>query len=249
MLWVSGKEEAMLRIELNPTPGNRWQDADFAVHTSPTVAGWLPGDVGTYCTPGNCEQPSMTPTTPVTLKHAIESTLGDGVKAMIGNAGCELTFRHICGCNAKRNIRFILNWANCAYDILGPRLVLAPMDFDVIQDVMSGHRLLSWAARNHVPLVIFCGYRFLFKGDEFEHIAICSRQHSFSHFANPYKYPFREISDAIHDSGAEVWTGAGFAEGLAAGALESAQRFGFNGVLTSKAAWNAYYLTQPGVPQ
>jgi len=104
---------------------------------------------------------------------------------------------------------------------------------------MTGRRLLEWAAAHRVPLAIFCGYRFLFRSDAFAHIRQVAAQHPFNQAGNPFEYPFTEISDAIRSSHAQVWTGAGFHEGLEAGTIARAERFGFSGVLTTKAAWMA----------
>jgi len=231
----------MLLIEMNPNLKERWSKADFGLSPNPVIGNIAAGDVCTFCTANNCETPPKVLSSPTILAESIRTTLPDGVRAMVGNAGCELTFRHIFGGKAGKNIRHILKWAKSAYGMLGDRLVLAPMDYDLIHDVMTGGRLLAWAAVNKVPLVIFCGYRFVFKEDEFEHIKIYSKRYSFESFGNPYKYPFGEISDAIKASKAEVWTGAGFDGGLLAGVLEKAERFGFKGVLTTKPAWEKYF--------
>jgi len=234
----------MLLIEMNPNLKERWPKADFGLSTGPVSSGFVKNDICTFCTARNCETPPKVLSSPISLAESIRSTLPDGVRAMVGNAGCELTFRHMFGSRASKNIRHILRWAKSAYSILGERLVLAPMDFDLLHDVMTGGRLLAWAAANKVPLVIFCGYRFVFQEDEFEHIKLYSKRYDFGSFGNPYKYPFGEISDAIKASGAEVWTGAGFEGGLLAGVLEKAERFGFGGVLTTRPAWEKYF-TQP----
>ena len=231
----------MLYIELNPKNKDRWCKADFALCTTPQASTLQEGDVGTYCTARNCETPPKLMVWPTILSATIESTLPQGARAMIGNAGCELTFRHIFGRNAKRNIQHIIQWAKRSYGILGSRLVLASMDYDLIHDVMTGCKLLRWSVFHKIPLVIFCGYRFLFHGDEFEHIKKYSHRYQISDFGNPYQYPFREVSDAIYKSGAELWAGAGFEGGLQAGSIEKAERFGFKGVLTTRAAWETYF--------
>ena len=231
----------MFLIEMNPDFKNRWPKADFALSNGGIGPGFVAGDVCTYCTAHDCENPPRGVVSPVGLSETIESTLPDGVRAMIGNAGCELTFRHRFASNARRNIRYILHWAKSAYSMIGSRLVLTPMDFDLIHDVKTGGKLLAWSAANKVPLAICCGYRFVFKGDEFENIRFYSERYNFKHFGNPYRYPFAEISDAIKASKAEVWTGAGYEGGLAAGVLDKAERFGFAGVFTTKKAWKTHY--------
>jgi hypothetical protein len=176
-------------------------------------------------------------TSPDSLKDQILTTLRPGVRAMVGNAGCELTFRHITP-RATENVLHMLRWADAAYELLGSRLVLAPMDFDIIHDVKTGRRLLTWAAVHHVPLAVFCGYRFLFPEDAFSHIReVCSRI-PMRGWDNPYYYPYEEISEAIRHSGVEVWTGAGYHEGLAAGVIEKAELFGFAAVFTTQESWD-----------
>ncbi|MCC7481759.1 MAG: hypothetical protein IT541_09585 [Hyphomicrobiales bacterium] len=230
----------MIRIELNPS-ADRWKEADMAIHTDPDSPDVLSGDVCTFCSERSCERPN--PSTvlarPLSQEMLAFADRGDGVRAMVGNAGCELTFRHLEGSHARRNITRMLRWAMCSYTLLRRRLVLAPMDLDLIHDVMTGRQFLEWASTHRVPLVIFCGYRFLFHGDAFEHIRQVDLQHPFNQAGNPFKYPFSEISDAIRSSHAEVWTGAGFHEGLEAGTISRAERFGFSGVLTTRAAWEA----------
>ena len=56
---------------------------------------------------------------------------------------------------------------------------------------------------------------------------------------HPHRYPYHGIRTAIRDTGIEMWTGAGYAEGLRAGSLEKADRFGFQGVLSTRDAWEA----------
>ena len=230
----------MLRIELWPNMANRWVHADFAVLALNDGQGLAKGDVRVFSV-GNSEKPAHSLTLPSSLKEMIKNGLAKDIRAMVGNTGCELTFRHRYGCAAKKNIRHILRWAEDAYVATDGKLVLAPMDFDLIHDVMTYGRLLRWAAQRNVPLAIFCGYRFLFEADAFEHIKEVSKRYDFGSFGNPYTYPFREISDAIKTSGAEVWTGVGYAEGLQAGAIDKAEQFGFRGVMTKKKAWETYY--------
>ena len=133
---------------------------DFALHTNPAADVASPGSVRTYCTEERCEGMPPVMTSPKSLKEHIVATLRPGVRAMVGNAGCELTFRHITP-RTKENVPHMLRWADAAYELLGAQLVLAPMDFDIIHDVRTGGRLLTWAAVHHVPLAVFCGYRFL----------------------------------------------------------------------------------------
>ncbi len=209
---------------------------DFAVHTNPDAEVTVSDDVRTYCTERRCRGMPRVITHPETLREPIRTTLRPGVRAMVGNAGCELTFRHLTSQPAK-NVLAMLHWAEAAYELVGHPLVLAPMDYDLIHDVMTGGRLLEWAARHRVPLAIFCGYRFLFQEDAFEHMREVCRHHPMKYFRNPYHYPYQEISEAIRTSGAEVWIGAGSHEGLAAGVLEKAEKFGLAAVFTSRDAW------------
>ena len=227
----------VLRIDLDPAEGDRWEGADFAVFSRMEEREYQAGDVRTYCSGEFCNSPEATLELPTWLESKIQSTLQPGVRALIGNAGCELTFRQIHCENAEENVKAMLRWAEWAYGLVGKRLVLGPMDFDLIHDVMTGARLLGWAAAHGVPLAVFCGYRFLFSEDAFPEIERVSASYSFALFGNPYRYPFAEVSDAIRESGAEAWTGAGFADGLRWGVFERAREFGFSGVLTTKEAW------------
>ena len=216
---------------------------DCVIHTNPDADVTVSGNLRTYCTERRCEGMPRVITHPEALKDQIAATLKPGVRAMIGNAGCELTFRHITP-RPKENVRAMLSWAEEAYKIVGEQLVLAPMDYDLIHDVMTGGRLLDWSAKNRVPLLIFCGYRFLFSENAFEHIrTVCARM-PMNDWKNPYhQHQYREISQAIKRSGAEVWTGAGFHEGLATGALEKAEEFGYAVVFTSRESWNKHDLS------
>jgi hypothetical protein len=105
---------------------------------------------------------------------------------------------------------------------------------------MTGGRLLAWAADHRVPLAIFCGFRFLFPEDAFSSIRKACEQSPMRAYKNPYHLPYREVSEAIRHSGAEVWTGAGFHEGLAAGVLEKAEQFGMAAVVTTQEAWDRW---------
>lgn len=212
---------------------------DFAIFASPDADVTTPGGVRTYCTDPRCSGMSPVMTSPSSLADQIRATIRPGVRAMVGNAGCELTFRHIVS-RGLRNVHYMLRWAEAAYELLGPQLVLAPMEFDLVDDVRVGGRLLAWAAEHHVPLAIFCGFRFLFREDEFNHIREVAAEQPMEAPGNPYRYPYQEISDAIRRSGAEVWTGVGFAEGLAAGAIERAEHFGMAAVFTNQKAWDCW---------
>jgi hypothetical protein len=212
---------------------------DFAIHTNSQADVTRPGSVRTYCTDERCEGMLPVMTYSESLKDQIEATLRPGVRAMMGNAGCELTFRHLTP-HPRKNVLHLLRWAEAAYELLGDRLVLAPMDFDVIHDVMTGGRLLAWAAAHRVPLAIFCGFRFLFPEDAFSYIRAVCANIPMRVRGNPYCYPYQEVSEAIRHSGVEVWTGAGFHEGLDAGVLEKAAQFGMAAVFTSQEAWDRW---------
>ncbi len=209
---------------------------DCVLHTNPNADVTVPGDVRTYCTERRCEGMPPVVTQPESLREDIIATLKPGVRAMLGNAGCELTFRHITP-GPEENVRAMLCWAEEAYGIIGEQLVLAPMDYDLIHDVMTGGRLLDWAAKHHVPLLIFCGYRFLFPENAFSHIEMVCARMPMNDWSNPYQYPYLEVFQAIQRSGAEIWTGTGFHEGLEAGVLEKAKAFGFSAVLTTRESW------------
>ena len=215
------------------------KDIDFVVHASSDTNVTTPGNVRSYCTDKRCEGMSPVMTSPFLLADHIRATIQPGVRAMVGNAGSELTFRHIVS-NSRKNVLNMLHWAKAAYKLLGAQLVLAPMDFDLIDDVKTGGRLLTWAAEHNVPLAIFCGFRFLFPEGAFPYIRDFCKRIPMEVPGNPYRYPYSEISEAIHCSGAEVWTGAGFHEGLAAGALDKAKEFGMAAVFTSQDAWNRW---------
>ncbi len=212
------------------------EDIDFVIHTNPDADVTRPGNVRTYCTERRCEGMPPVVTRPESLRDQTIATLKPGVRAMLGNAGCELTFRHITP-RPKTNVRAMLCWAEEAYGIIGEQLVLVPMDYDLIHDVMTGGRLLKWAAKHRVPLLVFCGYRFLFPEDAFEHICQVCARFPMRASRNPFSYPYTEVSEAVRQSGAEVWTGAGFHKGLIAGAMDKAKEFGFTAVLTTREAW------------
>jgi hypothetical protein len=214
------------------------RECDFQAFISPTSDEAGKGDVRTYCTETMCDGMPSVLTSPLDLQRQITETLKPGVRAFVGNAGCELTFRHVFG-EPKRNVQEMLRWAGEAFDLIGDQLVLAPMDYDLIHDVMTGAALLAWASHHRVPLAVFCGYRFFFPEDAFAHIKATCVQHPMNNFENPYCYPYTDVSRAILDSGAELWTGAGFIEGIRAGAVRRAEEFGFAGVLTSTEAWEA----------
>ena len=231
----------MLKIELNPNPEDLWKEAAFGIYIDPQQGHLVTtsADVRTYCTDPRCDGMARVMTSPASLAEEIRATLAPGVRAMIGNAGCELTFRHIFR-RPPQNIESILCWAEAALAIVKDRLVLAPMDYDLVHDIKTGGRLLAWAAAQRIPLAVFCGYRFLFRGDEFSHLQQVNAKYPFYLYGNRYRYPFTEVSEAIRSSHAEVWTGAGFTGGLEAGALQRAEQFGFAGVMTTKDAWNAW---------
>lgn len=228
----------MLQIEVThgQSEVEKFEGIDFVIHTRPSANVSAAGDVRTYCTDTRCEGMAPVFTSPRSLAENIHATLAPGVRAMVGNAGCELTFRHVFR-KPSQNVQAMLQWAKQAYKIVGAQLILAPMDFDIIHDVMTGGKLLDWSARHGVPLVIFCGYRFLFPEHAFGHIRdVCARI-PMSCSGNPYRFPYQEVSETIKRSGAQIWTGAGFTEGLQAGVLRKAEQFGMAGVLTSRNAW------------
>lgn len=212
---------------------------DFAIHASSNADVTTPDSIRTYCTENRCEGMPPVMTSPYSLADRIRATIRPEVRAMVGNAGCELTFRHIVS-SGRRNVHYMLRWAEAAYELLGAQLVLAPMDFDLIDDVKTGGRLLAWAAERHVPLAVFCGFRFLFPEDAFPHIREFCKRIPMRVPGNPYRFPYREVSEAIRRSKAEVWTGAGFSEGLAAGVLDKAETFGLAAVFTTQKAWDCW---------
>ncbi|MEN6449891.1 MAG: hypothetical protein ABFC96_05305 [Thermoguttaceae bacterium] len=212
---------------------------DFVMHAADIVDVVTPGNVRTYCTDPLCSGMAPVMSSPASMADQIRATIRPGVRAMVGNAGPELTFRHIVS-RGVRNVHYMLRWADAAYELLGPQMVLAPMEFDLVDDVRVGGRLLAWAAEHRVPLAIFCGFRFLFREDAFDHIREVAAAMPMEAPGNPYRYPYAEISDAIRRTGAEVWTGVGYAEGLAAGAIELAEQFGMSAVFTTQEAWDCW---------
>lgn len=178
-------------------------------------------------------------TSPYSLADHIRATIRPGVRALVGNNGAELTFRHIVG-RGRRNIRLMIAWAEAAYTLLGVQLVLAPMDEDLIDDVQTGGHLLAWAGAHRVPLAKHCGFRFLFPEDAFPPDHKLCPNDGLLIPGNPYRFPYREISEAIRRSGAEVWTGAGCADGLMAGVLDKAEEFGMAAVFTTQDAWDCW---------
>ena len=227
----------MLRIEIDPKEADRWDGADFGLFCQMEDHACRANDVRTYCSDPSCNSPNPTLELPTWLEARIRETLEPDVRALIGNAGCELTYRHVHGADADKNAAAMLAWAEWAYSLVGERLVLGPMDFDIIHDVMTGARLLRWAGARGVPLAVFCGYRLLFPANAFDELARVDKLYPFADFGIRDQYPFDQVSDAIKASGAEVWTGAGFADGLRQGVIERAGASGLSGVMTGKGAW------------
>jgi hypothetical protein len=177
------------------------------------------------------------------LKDRVSKAMDAGLRVSIGNVGPQLTFRrllrrHPARANWNANVEQLLGWANAAYALAGEKLVLAPMDVDLSFDVATGGRLLAWAAAHHVPLIIANGFRWLF-GPKAIAVRDISRHVPWARTGSPHTFPFTEISAAIKSSGAELWTGAGFAAGLHAGSLAKAEAFGFSGIYTTVQAWGA----------
>lgn len=239
-------ETTMYKIELNPSadPMERMSDANFAIRTANDSRGLQSNDVMGFYTCASCSDPVRFRTTPTKIAGDIIEQLPKDIRAMIGNMGCEVSFRHVVDNEVFLNTELMLDWAKKSFGIIGQRLVLGPTDMDIIQDVMTGGRLLEWAGTHKVPLAIFCGYRFLFEEDAFEEIRKYSKEIPFAMCHNPYDLPYEEISHAIRSTGAEVWTGAGFHEGLLNGTMQKAEKFGFKGVLTTKAAWEKGVLNK-----
>jgi len=158
----------MHRIQLgvHGIGGERREGIDFAIslHTG-MDAGIKAGDVRIYTTNNRADGMRPELTSPLTLEPYIRQTLQPGLRVMIGNAGGELTFRHVYR-YPRPNVRELLRWAEESFRLVGRRLVLAPMDFDIVDDVSLGGPLLSWCAGHGVPLAVFCGYRFLFAPGE-----------------------------------------------------------------------------------
>jgi hypothetical protein len=238
-LVLSMAQQTVRQIELthgdeqrSPGPG-----LDFVIHTSRTLDVTLPGQIRTYATFDLRPRPRVL-TSPKSLEVHIRETLRPGVRAFIGNAGIELTFRNIFRRRPEENVRHMLIWAQEAYEIVGDRLVLGPMDFDLMQDAMFDAPLMRWAAEHHVPLAVFCGYRFLFPEDAFSHIRNVCAQFPLNVWWTDYRYPYEEVSRLIKQTGVEVWTGAGRDQGLAAGVLERAAAFGISGVFTERRFWD-----------
>lgn len=221
--------------ELSPPPG-----VDVVLHTCPGLTVESPGQIRTYTTDNRAEGMTPVVTSPFDLEETIHATLRPGVRAIIGNAGAELTFRHVFG-SIRDNVRQLLNWANEAYELVGDRLILGPMDYDLLQDAMYGCRLMRWAAKRNVPLAVFCGYRFLFPPDAFEHIRWACWRFPMDVPWSHYRYPYRHLSRQVRQTGVELWVGAGTYEGLAAGTLERARDFGIRGVFTDRGSWLRYF--------
>jgi hypothetical protein len=221
-------------VPTTPLPG-----IDRVMHINPDYIVDVPGQIRAYSTDNHAEHMAPVLTSPRDLADEIRSTLREGVYAVIGNAGAELSFRHVFS-NASDNIRQMIRWADEAYDLIGPRLVLAPMDFDLLFDGMLGCQLMSWAAKRSIPLAVFCAYRFLFQTNAFPHIHAVNQRSPIERSWHPYRYPFNEVFHWIRGTGVELWTGAGTQEGLQAGVIELAARFGFGGVFTFSRCWAEY---------
>ena len=156
----------------------------------------------------------------------------------LGNFLCELTFRGFYGFNPNLNVHYMMKWAKWGYKFCkNHRMVLSPMDFDVIHDVMTGARFLKWCGKKGVTLIIMCGYRFLYRQDEFHHIQVAEKCYPFKNWGNPYDLPYKEVSDAIKASKVFAIIGGGFDDGLNHRVISKARDFGFQGVVTSRWAW------------
>lgn len=239
---IDAVDKQVFKIEL--THGGKQlaplDGTDFVIHTSPGLVVDLPGQVRTYTTDNRAEGMTPVVTSPYDLADKIRDTMRPGVRAFIGNCGAELTFRHCFG-PLRVNMRYLLNWANEAYELVGDRLVLGPVDYDILQDVVCGGQLMRWAAERNVPLAIFCGYRFLFPPDAFPHIRWACEHYPINKVSwTHYRYPYLELSRLVRLTGVEIWTGAGTYQGLAAGALERAAAFGMRGVFTDRGGWQRY---------
>lgn len=163
-------------------------------------------------------------------------------RVLIGNVGCELTFRDMYPIEHVKNVREMLKWAKWAYSLLGDRLVLAPMDFDIIHDVLYGGKFLRWAAYYKVLVVVFCGFRYFYRADESELMIRLQKEFPFEGFGNVYQYPFHAVKDILRNVSGEVWTGGGGAcgkegYGLRKDVMRRAEEFGFQGVVTTLEAW------------
>jgi hypothetical protein len=236
------------KIQLVTDSTDRWKQADFGVlwggrkgrEKLGTVSGF-PGDVKVLFDALHVPGPPRS-----SLLKRSEVLAGNGYRVALGNhfAG-ELSFRFFPAMrrsshffDAKKNSNLILSWARAGYAAIGQNLVLAPMPLDLIQDMTLDAPLMHWAGEHRVPLLIWCGFRFLFRRDAFDGI-----QRSFRRWPwpkNPYRMPYNEISVMIGRTNAEMWTGAGLEEGIKHKVVDRAAKFGFAGVMTSKKAWMSH---------
>lgn len=108
--------------------------------------------------------------------------------------------------------------------------------------------LLSWCAGKQVPVILWIGFRFLFPDDPKDPSYVEEVSWIKPHGVKIDKkfswkgqsvFPHDDIRTSVKRSGVEIWTGAGWADGLKHGSLAKAEAFGFKGVLTSAASWKA----------
>ena len=100
-----------------------------------------------------------------------------------------------------------MHWADEAYAIMGNRLLLAPMDIDLLHDASFDGPLMQWAAVRKVPLAIFCGFRFLFPEDAFSEIDTISKKYPFPFDCAETRRLVAKLATLIQQTGVEIWTG------------------------------------------
>jgi len=188
--------------------------------------------------------PGLPPRT-TDLPHQIDDEIRRAADALparllIGNDCTELLFHHACSIDAKANVDNLIRWADWCYGLVGSRAVFAPLFLGLVFDYAQGSRFLSWLSDHKVPIVLFSGWRLLLDpktlvgrhADE-----VMGYDQFYDYDWHPHRYPYAELSAAIKETGAEVWTGAGYVEGLRAGTLAKAVAFGMSGVVTNRCAW------------
>ena len=163
---------------------------------------------------------------------------------LMGNAGPELTYRHML--DSYDNITKMIEWAEWAYSLVGDKLVLVPIDFDIVIDAILHGKFMTWCAQHKVSLLVLCGYRFLFPNDAFPMISGVSKNYPFEDYGWRFPETFNYVSEVVKGTGVDMWTGAGHFEGLTHGVVEKAGAFGFTGVATYGPIWTKWLDTKKG---
>ena len=185
----------------------------------------------------------------VNFDSAFEDELRELAKRWLGricvsNEHGELTCRNAVGpWHDCMNSEAMRSFAEQAFSIVGDRLVLSPIPYDLCQDVKCGAGLMRWCAERNVPLLMYCGFWFLLTDAEKRMNKSWDKYIPMAFVGKSgwiFERPFTEISDAIKETGVEAWSGVGWVDGLRLGMVRRLEDFGFKGVMTSRAHWNEW---------